>query len=93
MYNENDAIRAIKQVVKGVISSSKLCDLVFGTVESASPLKIRIDQKLVLESGELIIGSVCKSDPLNVNESVVLLRQSGGQQFFVLDRGEEATDG
>mgnify|MGYP003564372315 FL=1 len=38
-------IEAIKKIVSNMLENSKLSKLEFGTVESVSPLKIRIDQK------------------------------------------------
>jgi hypothetical protein len=90
MYNENDVIKSIKILVKDYINAKKMCDFIFGTVESVSPLKIKIDQKLVLEDDELIVGSVFKTEPMTTGETVILLRQSGGQNFYVMDRGEQS---
>jgi hypothetical protein len=87
LYNENDFIKAVKVIIKNWANANKLCDFVFGTVVSVSPLKVRIDQKLVLESTELIVGYVFRSSPPSINERVILLRQSGGQNFYMMDRG------
>lgn len=53
MRDMTDIVRTIKKSSKGVQDSSKPCNLVYGTVESISPLKIRVDQKLLLEEEQL----------------------------------------
>jgi hypothetical protein len=84
--NENDAIRAIKTIVKNVINAMKLSDLVFGKVRKLDPLVVRIDQKLELEDDELIISDDIRKS-LSVGTTLSLLRQSGGQVFYVLGKG------
>ena len=41
-------IEVIKKIVANMLENSKLSKLEFGTVENVSPLKIRIDQKKVI---------------------------------------------
>ena len=49
----SDIIRSIRKVVLDAVNAQKLTDIVYGTVESVSPLKIRVDQKLLLEQEQL----------------------------------------
>lgn len=46
-------LNVMKKSSKKMQDSSKPCDIVFGTVESVAPLKVRVDQKLVLEKDHL----------------------------------------
>lgn len=48
-------IDSIKTIAKNCIQESDPCTFLFGTVESAAPLKIRIDDKLVLDRDALVI--------------------------------------
>jgi hypothetical protein len=90
--NETDAIRAIKTIVRNLIDSMKLADLIFGEVKSLAPLRIRVDQKLELEDDELIISRGVKSS-LSVGDTVPMIRQSGGQLFYVLGEGGDPDGG
>lgn len=131
-------IEVIKQIVENMNEQSKFSKLEFGTVESVGPLKIRIDQKKVLEQSDLILSHLVRdyyvditvqhstdsiyggwdtthSHPgagdnvipidheheykgrkkimihngLRVGEKVVLIRQTGGQLYYILDRIED----
>lgn len=48
-----DIIRAIRKSILDSLNAQKLTDIVYGTVESITPLKIRVDQKLLLEQEKL----------------------------------------
>ena len=131
-------IELIKQIAINVNEQSKLSKFEFGTVESISPLKIRIDQKKILEQSDLLLSHLVRdyyvditvqhstdsiyggwdtthSHPgagdnvipidheheykgrkkimihngLRVGEKVVLIRQMGGQLYYILDRIED----
>lgn len=49
----SDIIRAIRKSVLDSLNTQKLTNIVYGTVESIAPLKIRVDQKLLLEQEQL----------------------------------------
>ena len=55
MYNQNDLLKIIKQAAVNAVNASKPVHIVFGTVLNVSPLKIKIEQKLILESEQLIL--------------------------------------
>lgn len=131
-------IEVIKQIVGNMNEQSKFSKLEFGTVETVSPLKIRIDQKKILEQNDLMLSHLVRdyyvditvqhstdsiyggwdtthSHPgagdnvipidheheykgrkkimihngLRVGEKVVLIRQMGGQLYYILDRIED----
>lgn len=104
-------IDIMKRASVGAIEASKPCDLRYGTVISANPLKIRVTNQLVLTAGVLIVpqhltnhtvdvsatinlpesstGSISRltiNNALKSGDKVALLRESGGQRFYVLDR-------
>lgn len=131
-------IELIKQIAINVNEQSKLSKFEFGTVESISPLKIRIDQKKILEQSDLLLSHLVRDyyvditvqhstdsiyggwdtthshsnagdnvipidheheykgrkkimihNGLKVGEKVVLIRQMGGQLYYILDRIED----
>jgi len=48
-----DFLENIQGVVLGILNAQKLSTVVYGTVESISPLKVQVDQKLLLEQEQL----------------------------------------
>lgn len=49
----NDILINIRKMVINAINAQKLTDIVHGTVISTSPLKVKVDQKLVLNEEHL----------------------------------------
>lgn len=49
----SDIIRELRRVVLNAVDAQKLTTIVYGTVESVEPLKVRVDQKLLLEQEQL----------------------------------------
>ncbi len=72
-------INEIKTVVQNYLNTAALCCLMTGTVTSGG---IKINDKLVLPD-ELVIGNL-KSSLIN-GQKVRLLRNHGGQQFYILE--------
>jgi hypothetical protein len=56
LYNANDFIKLIKKTAVEAVNASKPANMVFGTVVSPSPLKIMVDQKLILTSAQLALS-------------------------------------
>lgn len=82
----NELTKAIKKAAMDAVDASKPCNVFFGKVTSASPLKINVEQKMTLGEKQLVLTKTAKDAPLNENDEVVLLRQQGGQKFIVIDR-------
>jgi hypothetical protein len=72
-------INEIKTIVQNYLNNAKLCSLTVGTVTDDG---IQISDKLVLPN-ELIIGNLKSS--VIVGQKVRLLRNHGGQQFFIME--------
>ena len=53
-------IEAIKKIVSNMLENSKLSKLEFGTVERVEPLKIRIDQKKVINASQLMLSHLVR---------------------------------
>jgi len=58
----------------------------FGQVASTEPLKIKVEQRLVLGEKQLIQTAGVQESPPEKGDGVILLRMQGGQKFVVLDR-------
>lgn len=53
MYNSDDIVLMIKQAAKDIFNAMDPSDVMYGTVESISPLRIQVDSKLILEEIQL----------------------------------------
>ncbi len=69
LFNYNDLIKAVKKVAVEAVESSKPANMVFGTVLSEKPLKIKVDQKLILTEKQLVLAR-------NVTKFVIKLETS-----------------
>ena len=56
MFDMGDFLKVVKKTAVDAVNASKPTDVVFGTVVSISPLKIKIDQKLILTSTQLVLS-------------------------------------
>lgn len=73
-----DVLQLMKRNSKGVLDSSKPCDLVYGTVESIAPLKIRVDQKMLLEKEQLKLTRAVLDYEVDMSVDHVTEETSGG---------------
>lgn len=55
MFNSKDILLMFKKAALDIYNAQKPMGVCFGTVESISPLRIRIDQGLSIESHQLIL--------------------------------------
>ena len=74
----SDIIRSIRKVVLDAVNAQKLTDIVYGTVESVSPLKIRVDQKLLLEQEQLKLTRAVMDYEVDMTVDHLTEEQSGG---------------
>lgn len=66
--------------------ASKPCDTVIGTIVSISPLKVKINQKMSLTSDFVSMTQTAKNASLCKGDKVLMLRQSGGQRYYIMDK-------
>lgn len=84
-------VEAVKKAALEAVEASKPVSVLFGTVISASPLKIQIDQKTIYTQAMLVLtrhvtAYDSRHTSLAVGERVVLIRLQGGKRLLVLDR-------
>lgn len=53
LFNSDDFLKLIKKASVEAVNASKPANMVFGKVISKSPLKIMVDQKLILNEAQL----------------------------------------
>ncbi|MBC2158751.1 DUF2577 family protein [Listeria booriae] len=80
--------RQIQQIVMGIMQTSGSADFIPALVVSAAPLRIKIkdNEKLILEDEQLILSDTVAEKTLVSGDSVMLGQLQGGQQFFVIDK-------
>ena len=103
MYDAKDLLRLVKKSTKDVVNTNYPATVMFGTVESVSPLKVYVEQRFHLTADQLIVpkhltdyevevvlnneyGKITIKNALKTSDKVVLIRQHGGQKFFVADK-------
>ena len=69
MFNSDDLVKVIKKAAVDAVNASKPANMVFGKVISISPLKIKIDQKLILTSAQLVLSRNVTDYRLSVTEN------------------------
>ena len=56
MFNSDDLVKVIKKAALDAVNASQPSNMIFGTVISTNPLKIKVDQKLILTSAQLVLS-------------------------------------
>ena len=56
MLDFNDFMKVVKKAAVDAVVASKPADMVFGKVISEKPLKIKVDQKLILTDKQLVLA-------------------------------------
>lgn len=72
-------ISEIKTIVQNYLNNEKLCSFMIGRVDADG---IKVSDKITIPE-ELIIGKL--KDKVSVGDRVRLLRNHGGQQFYILE--------
>lgn len=72
-------INEIKKIIENYLSNIKLCSIVIGTVTGDG---IKLTDKLTIPF-DFVTGNLKKS--LSEGKKVRLLRNLGGQEFFILE--------
>lgn len=76
-------IHEIKTIVQNYLNNAKLCNLTVGTVTGDG---IQVSDKLTVPM-ELVVGNLKSS--LIAGQKVRLIRNHGGQQFYILEVMQE----
>ena len=78
MCNGDDLVKLIKRSAVEAVNASKPANMIFGEVVSASPLKIKIDQKLILTSAQLVLSRNVTNYRLSVTMNHATEETGGG---------------
>lgn len=96
-----DLVEVIKMAALSAVKQSKPTEIYFGQALSASPLQVKLSDKLVLGKANLILPrSVTDwTDDdgtehhwgIKTGDVLILLRKQGGNQYLILDRKGESS--
>ena len=97
-----DFIEVIQQTIQNAVEAMKLTDKATGPVESASPLKVKVDTTMqsIPEAGLILTdtvkertvnvqggsGSVAVREGLKPGDRVLMLRVQNGNQYIILSK-------
>jgi hypothetical protein len=76
-------LQLIKKTALEAVENTKPTSVFFGTVESKSPIEVRVHQKLLLTEEDFVATE--KLSELEEGDKLAILRLQGGQNFIVLD--------
>lgn len=82
----SELIRIIKQAAVEAVEEAKPVGIIFGSVLSIEPLKLRINPKLILDKDFLMVPEHLKNMTYEKGDSVILLRSQGGQAYVILGK-------
>ena len=86
MLDANDILNAIKRAAIEAVNASKPSDFCFGKVISTNPLKISVDQKIMLGSAQLVLTR-------NVTDFKTKVTFSGGMEEMTIHNALQVGDG
>lgn len=78
--------QTIKKAAMDAVRASKPCDILTGTITSVSPLKIKISQKVTLESGFFAVTETFDKKTHKTGDKVILIQGIGAQRYLVIDK-------
>ena len=70
MLDFNDFMKVVKKAAVDAVVASKPADMVFGKVISENPLKIKVDQKLILTDKQLVLARNVTDHEIEVEPSM-----------------------
>lgn len=80
-------VKQMQLIALNMINAEKPMMVQFGTVVSASPLKVKISQKLILSKD--FFYALDGKTSFSAGDTLVLLRDHGGQKYLILGKKGE----
>ena len=74
-------LKLIKKLAVDAVNASKPANMVFGKVQSITPLKIKVDQKLILGSAQLILTRNVTDYDVEMTVDHTTENESGGSSY------------
>jgi len=91
-----DFVKLIKEIAVKAVNADRPCCIMFGRVTEivknddgdVIDVKLHINSKLEPDIDFLLFGERLSRNNLKVGDRLILLRQAGGQPFYVMDKCE-----
>lgn len=80
----SNMIEIIKKAAIDAVEQTKPLEIMYATVEGIDPIRIKINQKLML--GPPHVARLYHTDDLKTGDIVAVLRYQSGQKFLILDK-------
>lgn len=85
MRDMTDILNIIKRIAVNAINAQTLTNVVYGTVISTNPLKIQVDQKLILETEQLKLTRAVMDYEVEMTVNHATDFSSGGAGYGAYD--------
>lgn len=79
-------IQQLQQIAQNVLNMDRPMEIRYGIVTEVSPLKITLTQKAIPIEGGMIIRGTEPAITLQENDTVILLQNRKGQQYYILGK-------
>lgn len=79
-------IQQLQQIAQNVLNMDRPMEIRYGIVTEVSPLKITLTQKAIPIEGDMIIRGTEPAITLQENDTVILLQNRKGQQYYILGK-------
>lgn len=83
--SEQHLLRLIKQAAVEAVEAAMPMAIVFGTVASVKPLKIKLEDRRTVDD-DFLVKTEASIDKLEKGDKAALLRMQGGQKFLFMDK-------
>ena len=78
MRDMTDILNIVKKVAVNAVNAQKLSDVVYGSVISVSPLRVQVDQKLILDQEHLKLTRAVKDYETEMTVNHITESATGG---------------
>ena len=85
MADYTDLLRAIKQTAIEAVNNTTPVAVVVGTVISPSPIKIQVDQKLILSSAQIVLTRNVTDFKRDETVDHITEKRAGGSQYALFE--------
>lgn len=79
-------MEAMRQIAANERQAALPMTICFGKVVALSPIRVQIDQKLVLTKEFFIVKSGVSASSFKVGDVLILFRNEGGQKYLIFDK-------
>lgn len=83
-------LQTLQQISQQATAATDPVEIVFGTVRAFDPFTVRVGDKLRLPGKALLFTHTSTNLAYRIGDTVIMLREQGGQRYLVLDKAGSA---